>query len=547
MTAKQVLYSSDARIKLVSGVNKLANAVSVTLGPKGRNVALDKKWGAPNIIHDGVSVAKEIELEDPFENMGAQLVKEASVKTADIAGDGTTTATVLAQAIVNEGVKNITAGANPMVMRRGLLKASELVVTELKKKAKAIKEGDAASVATISAGDPALGALIADALKKVGGKNGVVTVEEGQGFETIVEHKEGMSFDKGYASGYFVTNPDTLEAEMENPYILVTDQKVSSIQELVPFLEQFVKVSKNLVIIADDVEGEALATLVVNKMRGTFNVLAVKAPGFGDRRKAMLEDIAVLTGATVISGDVGRKLDSVRVEDLGRADRVVASKDETKIVGGKGDKASLQARVIQIESEYKKSTSEFDKEKLQERLAKLTGGVAVIKIGAPSEVELKDKKERAIDAVAATKAALEEGIVPGGSVALLDIAGKMVADATMSADEKTGYMLVKSALEAPFKKLMENAGLPGDQLIAKAREVSASGMGFDVMTLESVETAKAIDMIKSGIIDPLKVVRSAVQNAISVATMILTTECLVTEIKEDKKAAPAGNPGMDMM
>lgn len=547
MTAKQVLYSSDARVKLVAGVNKLANAVSVTLGPKGRNVALDKKWGAPNIIHDGVSVAKEIELDDPFENMGAQLVKEASVKTADIAGDGTTTATVLAQAIVNEGVKNITAGANPMVMRRGLLKASELVVSELKKKAKAIKIDDAASVATISAGDPALGTLIADALKKVGGKNGVVTVEEGQGFETIVEHKEGMSFDKGYASGYFVTNPDTLEAEMENPYILVTDQKVSSIQELVPFLEQFVKVSKNLVIIADDVEGEALATLVVNKMRGTFNVLAVKAPGFGDRRKAMLEDIAVLTGATVISGDVGRKLDSVRVEDLGKADRVVASKDETKIVGGKGDKASLQARVVQIESEYKKSTSEFDKEKLQERLAKLTGGVAVIKIGAPSEVELKDKKERAIDAVAATKAALEEGIVPGGSVALLDIAGKMVADPSMSPDEKTGYMLVKFALEAPFKKLMENAGLPGDQLIAKAREVSASGMGFDVMTLESVETAKAIDMIKSGIIDPLKVVRSAVQNAISVATMILTTECLVTEIKEDKKTAPAGNPGMDMM
>ncbi|GAB4026292.1 MAG: chaperonin GroEL [Candidatus Microgenomates bacterium] len=547
MTAKQVLYSSDARIKLVSGVNKLANAVSVTLGPKGRNVALDKKWGAPNIIHDGVSVAKEIELEDPFENMGAQLVKEASVKTADVAGDGTTTATVLAQAIVNEGIKNITAGANPMVMRRGLLKASELVVSELKKKAKAIKIDDAASVATISAGDPALGTLIADALKKVGGKNGVVTVEEGQGFETIVEHKEGMSFDKGYASGYFVTNPDTLEAEMEDPYILVTDQKVSSIQELVPFLEQFVKVSKNLVIIADDVEGEALATLVVNKMRGTFNVLAVKAPGFGDRRKAMLEDIAVLTGATVISGDVGRKLESVRVEDLGRADRVVASKDETKIVGGKGDKASLQARVAQIESEYKKSTSDFDKEKLQERLAKLTGGVAVIKIGAPSEVELKDKKERAIDAVAATKAALEEGIVPGGSVALLDIAGKMVADASMSADEKTGYMLVKYALEAPFKKLMENAGLPGDQLIAKAREISASGMGFDVMTLESVETAKAIDMIKNGIIDPLKVVRSAVQNAISVATMILTTECLVTEIKEDKKASPAGNPGMDMV
>lgn len=551
MTAKQITYSSDARLKLVSGVNKLANAVSVTLGPKGRNVALDKKWGAPNIIHDGVSVAKEIELEDSFENMGAQLVKEASVKTADIAGDGTTTATVLAQAIVNEGVKNITAGANPMVMRRGLQKASELVVSELKKKAKAIKIDDATSVATISAGDPELGALIADALKKVGGKNGVVTVEEGQGFETLVEHKEGMSFDKGYASGYFVTNPDTMEAEMENPYILVTDQKVSSIQELVPFLEQFVKVSKNLVIIADDVEGEALATLVVNKMRGTFNILAVKAPGFGDRRKAMLEDIAVLTGATVISGDVGRKLDSVRMEDLGRADRVVASKDETKIVGGKGDKANLTARAAQIENEYKKSTSEFDKEKLQERLAKLTGGVAVIKIGAPSEVELKDKKERAIDAVAATKAALEEGIVPGGSVALLDISGKMdkkdLETAGASPDEITGFMLVKSALEAPFKKLMENAGLPGDQLIAKAREVSASGMGFDVMMLETVESATPIDMIKNGIIDPLKVVRSAVQNAISVATMILTTECLVTEVKEEKKAAPAGNPGMDMM
>jgi chaperonin GroEL len=549
MAAKQITYSSDARQKLVAGVNKLASAVSVTLGPKGRNVALDKKWGAPNIIHDGVSVAKEIELEDAFENMGAQLVKEASVKTADVAGDGTTTATVLAQAIVNEGVKNITAGANPMVMRRGLLKASDYVVSELKKKAKAIKIDDAASVATISAGDAELGTLIADALKKVGGKNGVVTVEEGQGFETTVEHKEGMSFDKGYASAYFVTNADAMEAELENPYILVTDQKITSIQEMVPFLEQFVKVSKNLVIIADDVEGEALATLVLNKMRGTFNVLAVKAPGFGDRRKAMLEDIAILTGATVISGDLGRKLDSVKVEDLGSADRVVASKDETKIVGGHGDKAALDSRVAQIQHEYDKSTSDFDKEKLQERLAKLAGGVAVIKIGAPSEVELKDKKERAIDAVAATKAALEEGIVPGGSIALLDIAQKMdkknLEDAGAPADEVTGFILVKSALESPFKKLMENAGLPGDQLIAKAREVSASGMGFDVMKLESVETAEAIDMIKAGIIDPLKVVRSAVQNAISVATMILTTECLVTEVKEKEKAAPAsGMPDM---
>ena len=549
MTAKKITYSSDARAKLVSGVNQLANAVAVTLGPKGRNVALDKKWGAPNIIHDGVSVAKEIELEDSFENMGAQLVKEAAVKTADVAGDGTTTATVLAQSIVNEGVKNITAGANPMVMRRGLLKASDYVVAELKKKAKAIKIDDAASVATISAGDAELGELIADALKKVGGKNGVVTVEEGKGFETTVDHKEGMSFDKGYASAYFVTNSDTMEAELENPYILVTDQKVSSIQEMVPFLEQFVKVSKNLVIIADDVEGEALATLVVNKMRGTINVLAVKAPGFGDRRKAMLEDIAILTGATVVSADLGRKLDSVKVEDLGQADRVVADKDETKIVGGKGDKEALSARIKTISSELEKSSSEFDKEKLAERLAKLAGGVAVIEVGAPSEVELKDKKERAIDAVAATKAALEEGIVPGGSVALLDIAQKMNKKVAgeVAADELTGFMLVKEALEAPFKKLMENAGLPGDQLIAKAREFAKSGMGFDVMKLESVDSAVAIDMIKEGIIDPLKVVRTAVQNAISVSTMILTTDALVTEIPEEKKSVPSGDPGMGMM
>lgn len=550
MTAKQIKYGADARAKLVKGVNDLANAVAVTLGPKGRNVGLDKKWGAPNIIHDGVSVAKEIELEDPFENMGAQLVKEAAVKTADIAGDGTTTATVLAQAIVNEGAKNITAGSNPMVMRRGLQKASDFVVAELKNRAKAIKITDAASVATISAGDPELGKLIADALQKVGGKNGVVTVEEGQGFETTVEHKEGMSFDKGYASAYFVTNPDSMEAELESPYILVTDQKVSSIQEMVPFLESFVKVSKNLVIVADDVEGEALATLVVNKMRGTFNVLAVKAPGFGDRRKAMLEDIAVLTGATVISSDLGRKLDSVRIEDLGQADRVVATKDETKLVGGHGDKSALDGRIKQIQTELDQSSSEFDKEKLQERLAKLSGGVAVIKIGAPSETELKDKKERAVDAVAATKAALEEGIVPGGSVALLDIAQKMDQKALEAAgaprDEITGFMLVKSALESPFKKLMENAGLPGDQLIAKAREVAKSGMGFDVLKLESVETAQAIDMIKAGIIDPLKVVRTAVQNAISVATMILTTEAAVTEIPEPKKDLPGGGGMGDM-
>ncbi|HVZ58285.1 MAG TPA: chaperonin GroEL, partial [Patescibacteria group bacterium] len=444
--AKQVLYGAEARTKLKAGVDQLANAVSTTLGPKGRNVALDKKWGAPNVIHDGVSVAKEIELKDPFENMGAQLVKEAASKTADVAGDGTTTSTVLAQSIVNEGIKMITAGANPMVMRRGIEKAGEHVVSELKKMAKDIKPTDIANVATISAGDAELGKLIADALAKVG-KDGVVTVEEGRSLTTEIEYKEGMEFDKGFVSAYFVTNPEKMEAEIDNPYILITDKKISALNEMLPFLESLIKVSKNLVIIADDIDGEALATLVLNKLKGTFNTLAIKAPGFGDRRKEMLQDIAVLTGGTVISEDTGRKLDSVTLEDCGRADKVWADKDNTRIIGGKGEKTTLTARVKQIKMAIDKTTSDFDREKLQERLAKLSGGVAVINVGAATEVELKDRKERVIDAVAATKAALEEGIVPGGSVALLDVATKMntksLETAKASRDEVFGFEIVK--------------------------------------------------------------------------------------------------------
>jgi len=548
--AKQIKYGADARQSLLNGVNKLANAVATTLGPKGRNVALDKKWGAPSVIHDGVSVAKEVELEDPFENMGAQLVKEAASKTADVAGDGTTTATILARAIVNEGIKMITAGANPMVMRRGIEKAREYVVEELKKIKKDIKIDEAANVATISAADPVLGQLIADALKKVGGKDGVVTVEEGKGLETGWEHKEGMQFDRGYASAYFVTNPDKMIAEIADPYILITDKKITAISDLLPFLEKFVKVSKNLVIIADDVEGEALATLVVNKLRGTFNTLVVKAPGFGDRRKAMLEDIAILTGGTVISEDLGKKLENAEVEDCGRADKVTSDKEYTSVIGGKGDNAMIQARVAQIRKEIEASTSDFDREKLQERLAKLSGGVAVINVGAATEVELKDKKERVIDAVAATKAALEEGIVPGGAVALLDISQRMhreVLGKNPHSDEVFGFEIVKRSLEAPFAKLMENAGVDPGLLLAKARVASAKGEGFNVLDLESEADAKPVDMVKSGIIDPLKVVRSAVENATSIASMILTTEALVTDIPEKKPEAPAMPGGMGGM
>lgn len=553
MAAKQIKYGAEARALLKSGIDQLADAVATTLGPKGRNVALDKKWGAPSVIHDGVSVAKEIELKDPFQNMGAQMVKEAASKTADVAGDGTTTSTVLTRAIVTEGIKMITAGANPMIMRRGLEKAGEHVVSELRAMAKQIKESDIANVASISAADRELGILIADALKKVG-KDGVVTVEEGRGLFTEIEYKEGMEFDKGYASPYFVTNSDKMEAEIDSPYILITDKKIGNLQELLPFLENLVKVSKNLVIIADDIEGEALATLVVNKLRGTFNTLAIKAPGFGDRRKEMLEDISVLTGGTVISEDTGRKLESVTLDDCGRADKVWADKESARIIGGKGDKSLIQSRVAQIRRGIDESKSDFDREKLQERLAKLAGGVAVINVGAATEVELKDRKERVNDAVAATKAALEEGIVPGGSVALLDIARKMsVKDLEKngsSREEVIGFEIVKNALEAPFVQLMTNAGLDAGRLIAKAREASAMGQGFNVLTLDSADNAKPVDMMKEGIIDPLKVVRTAVQNAVSVATMILTTEALVTDIPEEKPAAPAmpgGMGGMDGM
>ena len=545
--AKQIKYGAEARELLKQGVDELADAVATTLGPKGRNVAIDKKWGAPNVIHDGVTVAKEIELENPFKNMGASLVKEAASKTADVAGDGTTTATILARSIVDEGILRITAGANPMIMRKGIEKAGEFVVAELKKMGKAVKTGDIANVATISAGDEVLGSLIAQALEKVG-KDGVITVEEGRGLSTEIEYKEGMEFDKGYASAYFVTNTDRMTAEIEDPYILITDKKISNLQEFVPFLENVVKVTKNLVLIADDVEGEVLALLVVNKLKGVLNTLAIKAPGFGDRQKEMLEDIAILTGGNVISEATGTKFENVTIEDCGRADKVWADKDNARIIGGKGSKTVLSSRITQIKKAIDDATSDFDKEKLQERLAKLAGGVAVINVGAATEVELKDKKERVTDAVAATKAALEEGIVPGGSVTLLDVSAKMNTKllGSVSRDEVLGYEIVKTALEAPFKKLIENAGLDSGQLIAKARTASATGQGFDVLKIDSVDTAQPIDMLKAGIVDPLKVVRTAVQNAISVATMILTTEALVTDLPEKTPPAPAGmSGGMD--
>ncbi|HEX7542869.1 MAG TPA: chaperonin GroEL [Patescibacteria group bacterium] len=555
--AKQIIYGAEARKKLLDGVDKLCKAVATTLGPKGRNVGLERKWGGPSVVHDGVTVAKEIELEDAFENMGAQLVKEAASKTADIAGDGTTTATILASAIVSQGIKMITAGSNPMVMRTGLMKGSAYVVAELKKMAKTITLKDAANVATISAGDAELGNLIAEALKKVGGKDGVVTVEEGKSLETTFDHKEGMQFDRGFASPYFATDSDKMVAEIEDAYILITDKKITAVSDLLPFLEKFVKVSKNLVIIAEEIEGEALATLVVNKLRGTFNALVVKAPGFGDRRKEMLEDIAILTGGTVISEDLGKKLENIEVADCGRADKVKSDKENTSIIGGKGDKKLINGRIEKIKRELQESTSDFDKEKFQERLAKLSGGVAVINVGAATEVELKDKKERVIDAVAATKAALEEGIVPGGAIALLNISQKMAIKATeglglgTKSDEIVGFEIVRMAIESPFRKLMENAGLNSGELIAKARTASSKGFGFDVLETESTDTAVTIDMIKAGIIDPLKVVRTAVENAVSVATMVLTTEALIADLPEKNPPAPpmggGGMPGMGGM
>lgn len=536
--AKQIKFSEDARQSLIRGVNILAKAVVTTLGPKGRNVALDKKWGAPNVIHDGVTVAKEIELEDPFENMGAQLVKEAASKTNDVAGDGTTTSTLLAQAIVNAGFKNVTAGANPMMLKSGMEKGVEAVVSEIKKMAKTIKDADVAKVATISAQDDKIGTLIAEALSKVG-KDGVVTVEEGKGLTMEIEYKEGMEFDKGYASAYFVTMPEKMESEIEDPYILITDKKISAIGDLLPFLEKFIKVSKNLVIIADDIEGEALATLAVNRLKGVLNVLAVKAPGFGDRRKAMLEDIAVLTGGTVISDDTGRKFENISVEDCGRADKVWADKENCRIIGGKGSKQALDARVSLIKREMDATTSDFDREKLQERLAKLTGGVAVINVGAATEVELKDKKERVNDAVAATKAALEEGIVAGGGVALLRARSVLsaVRESLLTDDEKTGVDILYTALGEPIRWIAKNAGADDGWVLKTVEESKTADYGFNAMTMQFGS------MLGAGVLDPAKVTRTAVQNAASIGMMILTTEALITDIPEKKDAPAGGMPG----
>ncbi len=533
--AKILKFSSDAREKLLKGINTLTEAVATTLGPKGRNVALDKKWGAPNVVHDGVTVAKEIDLEDPFENMGAQLIKEAASKTNDVAGDGTTTATILAQAMISEGLKNIQAGSNPMILKRGMEKAVSALVEELRKMSKKIStQEEVAQVATIAAADLQIGNLIAEALQKVG-KDGVVTVEEGKTMDMTVDYKEGMEFDKGFVSPYFVTDTDKMESSIEDAHILITDKKISSAADLVPFLEKFVAVSKNLVIIADEVEGEALALLVVNKLRGSFNVLAVKAPGFGDRRKEQLEDIAILTGGQVISEDTGIKFESVEVDQLGRAGRVTSDKDNTLIVDGKGAKTKIEARISQIRRELETTDSEFDKEKLQERLAKLTGGVAVVNVGAATEIELKEKKERVIDAVAATKAAIEEGIVAGGEVALLR-AAKVLDNVVADGEEKVGVEIVKKALEQPFRMLVKNAGM--DDGIALSKVMNTNGnMGIDALD------GQVKDLVKAGIIDPVKVTRSALQNAVSVAIMVATTHVLISDKPEPTLPTPPMPPG----
>ncbi|MEW6233404.1 MAG: chaperonin GroEL [Chloroflexota bacterium] len=533
--AKQLRFDEDARRSLKKGMDVLAQAVKTTLGPKGRNVALDKKFGAPTVTHDGVTVAKEIELEDPYENMGAQLLKEAATKTNDVAGDGTTTSVVLAQSIVVEGLKNVAAGANPMLLKTGILRGAETVVSEVKAMSKPVTEkADIAHVAAISAADREIGDLIAEVMDKVG-KDGVITVEESKGLKFETEYVEGMEFDRGYISPYFITNPDRMEAAIEDPYILITDKKISSISDILPVLEKFLQVSKNLLVIAEDVDGEALATLVVNKLRGTVNCLAVKAPGFGDRRKAMLEDIAILTGGKVISEEVGRKLDSATVADLGRARRVVADKDNTTIIEGKGSDTAVQARIKQIKAQIEETTSDFDKEKLQERLAKLAGGVAVIKVGAATEVELKEKKHRVEDALSATRAAVEEGIVPGGGVALLN-AVPSLDKVQVNGDEATGVNILRRALEEPMRQIAMNAGYDGAVVVEtvrrKQKEDSNLAIGFDVLALDYG------DMNKKGIIDPAKVTRSALENAASIASMILTTEALVTEIPEKEKAPP---------
>lgn len=541
--AKQILFNEEARRSLERGVNALADAVKVTLGPKGRNVVLEKKFGAPTITNDGVTIARDIELEDPFENMGAQLVKEVSIKTNDVAGDGTTTATVLAQAMINEGMRNVAAGANPMVLKKGIKKAVDVLVDELKNVSQKVETKAAkAQVASISAADDEIGNLIADAMEKVG-DDGVITVEESKTMETHLETVEGMQFDRGYISPYMATDADKMEAVLSNPYVFITDRKITMIADIMPVLEKVVQNGGELLIIAEDVEGEALATLVVNKLRGTFKAVAVKAPGFGDRRKAMLQDIATLTGATVISEEVGRKLDSASMADLGRAGQVRVTKELTTIVDGLGDKDAIAARVAQIRAQIPETTSDFDKEKLQERLAKLAGGVAVIKVGAATEVELKDKKLRIEDALNATRAAVAEGIVAGGGTALLQVQPAL-AKIKATGDEKTGVEIVKRAIEEPVRQIAYNAGLEGAVIVDTIKR-SRKGYGFNALTEEYV------DMIEAGIVDPTKVTRSALQNAASIASMVLTTESIVADkLAKEGSAMPAmppmggGMPGM---
>ena len=539
--AKDIKYGVDARKKMEEGVNKLADTVRVTLGPKGRNVVLDKSFGTPLITNDGVTIAKEIELEDSFENMGAQLVKEVATKTNDVAGDGTTTATVLAQAMINEGMKNLAAGANPIVMRKGMKKAVDAAVEEIKKEAKAVSGKDQiARVAAISASDDSVGEMVADAMEKVS-KDGVITIEESKTMKTELDLVEGMQFDRGYVSAYMCTDMEKMEANLDDPYILITDKKISNIQDLLPVLENIVKMGAKLLIIAEDVEGEALTTLIVNKLRGTFQVVAVKAPGYGDRRKEMLKDIAILTGAQVVSEEIGLELKDTSMEMLGRAKSVKVTKENTIIVDGLGDKKDIADRVGQIKGQLAETTSDFDKEKLQERLAKLAGGVAVIRVGAATETEMKEAKLRMEDALNATRAAVEEGIVAGGGTAYIQ-ATKAVAEIVKSleGDERTGASIILKALDAPLYRIAENAGLDGSVIVNKVKEAD-KGVGFDAYKEEYV------DMVKAGIIDPAKVTRSALQNAVSVASTLLTTEAVVATIKEPQPPVPAGNPGMGMM
>ena len=542
--AKQLIFSEEARRSLKRGIDILATAVTTTLGPKGRNVALDKKFGAPTITHDGVTVAKEIELKDPYENMGAQLLKEAASKTNDIAGDGTTTATVLAQTIVNEGLKMVAAGANPMLLKHGIEAATEAIVASIKKQSVEVKDKhDIANVAAISAADTEIGELIAEVMDKVG-KDGVITVEESKGLVFETEYVEGMQFDRGYISSYFVTNTETMEAVLEEPYILIHDKKISAASDIVPLLEKLVQKGKrDLVVIAEDMDGEALATLVLNKLRGMFNLLAVKAPGFGDRRKAMLEDIAVLTGGTVITEELGRKLESATLEDLGRATKVTADKDNTTLIEGAGKDTAIKGRIEQIKAEMENTTSDYDKEKLQERLAKLAGGVAIIRVGAATETELKEKKHRVEDALSAARAGVEEGMVPGGGVALINAIPSLDKVKMDYDDEQTGVSIVRRALEYPMRGIVENAGMDGAVVIEmvrqKQKEEKNKNIGYDVLAQEYT------DMFKAGIIDPAKVTRSAVENAASIAAMILTTEALITDIPE-KKEAPQMPPGGGM-